>query len=76
MTPRWTHKLPSEYRVLQPHERVQNGDYYQIGTAYALIDDADRHRYVGPTGGMYGTFWRKQDQRPLGVTPARMGEEG
>jgi len=60
--PKWAHTLPGSYRIVQPHERVKNGDYYQIGKAYALIDDAHTHRY-SPTGGMYGTFWRAERDR-------------
>lgn len=61
--PKWTGTLPGKYRVVQPHERVENGDYYQIGKAYALIDDAHRLHYT-PSGGMYGTFWREEVTAP------------
>jgi len=58
-TPTWTHTLPGRYRMLQPHERVQPGDYYQIGKSYALITADDwMLPHYDPSGGPFGTFWR------------------
>lgn len=57
--PRWTQTLPGHYRMLQPHDQVQPGDYCQIGKSYSLItaDDSMLPDY-DPSGGPFGTFWR------------------
>jgi hypothetical protein len=58
--PDWTHKLPGHYRLVQPHEKVQIGDYMQIGSAYSLIDGTSQYMdSFDPSGGPYGTYWRK-----------------
>jgi hypothetical protein len=60
--PDWTQKLPGIYRILQPHEQVQAGDYLQIGQSYALICQDDwMLPHYRPSGRMYGTFWRRQN---------------
>jgi hypothetical protein len=58
---RW--ELP-ECRQLQPHEKVQAGDYMQIGDSYVRIDAEDSMLPGYKTfGGPYGTFWRATTQR-------------
>lgn len=55
--PEWTQELPGSYRVLQPRERVQAGDYLQIGQSYALIPQDDwMIPHYRPSGGPFGTF--------------------
>ena len=63
-TPTWTHTLPGRYRMLQPHERVRPGDYYQIGKSYALLTaDDEMLPHYDPSGGPFGTFWRAVNAR-------------
>ena len=58
--PSWTQKLPGHYRIVQPHEKVRAGDYMQIGQSYARIDADDWVLpFYDPSGGPFGTYWRK-----------------
>jgi hypothetical protein len=47
-------------RQLQPHEKVQAGDYMQIGDSYVRIDAEDPVLPHYEIGGPFGTFWRRQ----------------
>jgi hypothetical protein len=56
----WLKKLPGAYRIVQPHEKVKAGDYMQIGSSYSRINADDWVLpHYDPSGGPFGTFWRK-----------------
>jgi len=60
--PSWTQTLPWKGRIVQPHEKVKAGDYMQIGKSYSRIDADDwMLPHYEPSGGAYGTYWRKAE---------------